>query len=89
MSIDKRFAEFINSMRAVPPLKMKGSPDLDKPSKSINARITFSISILSAFRLSFDTLSIHSAVRVSLLIISIDWQHPTIAAENLVSYEDN
>lgn len=42
MSIDNRFAEFVKSINTVPPLNIKGKPDVDNPSNSSNARITFS-----------------------------------------------
>lgn len=45
----------LNSMTAVPPLKIKGRPDSTSPSRSSKARMTFSIRILSALRFSADT----------------------------------
>ena len=48
------------NINEVPPLKTKGISDCTRPSSKSNARMTFSIRILSAFLFNFETLLIHS-----------------------------
>lgn len=89
MSIDKRFAEFNNNINAVPPLNINCKSEFDNPSNSNKPRITFSMRILSAFLLVFETFSIHSGVNVSLLILTIKWQLIEFAAGILKLYLSN
>ena len=68
MSMDNLCGSLNINISAVPPLKMKGSDDSERPSSNDKARIDFSTRILSALCL-FDTWFIQSIVNEFCVII--------------------